>query len=204
MANLFDINLVCLDGGEHFVGDGETHADTAGAADFIRTPVSGNDHLDAVGGGVVDFDLDDDGANSAEEDMDIRGGISDNDSDDTAPAVEESPKRDCAKYALKQVRDVDPRSLPPQTIVLQRSAQFSSEPSMKTRIELLPHPLTQVKKPWHLEMLDSLMGSSAHHARAHSTVTHNKGGAMTYEEALRRRPTRRQPKGIPVRRIGSV
>ena len=83
------------------MGDGETHADTAGAADFIRTPVSGNDHLDAVGGGVVDFDLDDDGANSAEEDMDIRGGISDNDSDDTAPAVEESPKRDCFRLHRK-------------------------------------------------------------------------------------------------------
>ena len=194
MSNLFDINLVCLDGGDHFMEKDPTAKDVdddAGTAqeappvDFIRTPVSASDQLDIhmMAGGVVDFDLDDE-----EEDEEEDEGISDNDdSDDTAPAVEETPKRDFTY--CKSSEHEDPWTWPPQLEDIGPTLRATIENVPKTSDRgpsVIPMPF---KKPWHMQIFDSLIGTNSC-----SSPTSYPGGAMTYEEAMRpsanRRPRR--------------
>ena len=178
MMHLFDVNLVCLDGGGHFMEE-EEQAKSASStkdlresppADFIRTPVSGSDQLDATGlGGVIDFDLDDD--TSSEEDEGDEG-ISDNDdSDDTASAVEETPKRDHGQA---------------ESIGVRKPSQFSSLAPHQRRIKNVPK-----NRLWHIEMLESLIGRKEQYCHQPVPLSPLVGGAMTYEEALRRQPSKR-------------
>ena len=194
MVNIFDINLVCLDGGDHLMENVEIRSKRdldsetceSPPADFIRTPVSANDQLDAAEvGGVIDFDLDDDGANSSEEEG-CGGGISDNDSDDTAPAVEEvtAPKRE---HHAEQDQRLSNNTL--------GNNAPSGDGGLKIPIErwLRRAPFLHARKPWHLQMLESLFGNSPPANQAESqNLPSAAGGAMTYEEALSRRPARRQ------------
>lgn len=192
MSNLFEINLVCLDGGDHFMekdttatgaSDGKAGTSQAPPADFIRTPVSAGDQLDvAEAGGVVDFDLDDE----YEEDEDE--GISDNDdSDDTAPAVEETPKHDYNYH--------DPWAWHPHDIVLHR--ETLEKTNAPTEFPAVTRPtqrrlsILQTKKPWHIQLLDSLVGPSSQAPYNFPTYP---GGGMTYEEAIRSSGGKRRPR----------
>jgi hypothetical protein len=204
MANLFDVNLVCLDGGDQFMdGNGDRLTrDAEGVqelttADFIRTPVSANDQIDiAEMGGVIDFDLDDDNnsdENNSEED-EARGGISDNDdSDDTAPAVEETPKHDFAYRSqimepLAKPTGYNTSMGPVCTDV--NSNTLSSSPLIRSIPGIPQHLPATPKRAWHVEMLESIIGPPRYRYPT-TTVPPASGSAMTYEEALSRRPTRR-------------